>query len=146
VSAEEQTDEQMDSDDLLDIGEVSARTGLAPSKLRFYEARGLIEHDDRKGLRRQYAPVVIDRLAFIVLSQEAGLTLDEISTLLASRGREWKRMARRKHNEISDRIERLEAVRVRLAHALDCPSPTFMQCEHPRHTLAHSYAFAPRFS
>ena len=139
---------QPDDDDhqLLDIGEVSARTGLAPSKLRFYEAQGLIEHHDRKGLRRQYAPIVIDRLAFIVLSQEAGLTLDEIGRLFAARGRDWKRIARHKHNEISARIERLEAVRVRLEHALECPSPTFVQCEHPHHTVAHAFALSPSWS
>jgi DNA-binding transcriptional MerR regulator len=131
---------------LLDIGDVSARTGLAPSKLRFYEARGLIEHEDRKGLRRQYSPVVIDRLAFIVLSQEAGFTLEEIGQLFASRGREWKRIARRKHGEVSERIERLESVRVRLEHALECASPSFHQCDHTRHSLSHAFPLRPRWS
>jgi DNA-binding transcriptional MerR regulator len=136
----------MTDGELLDIGDVSTRTGLAPSKLRFYESRGLIEHEDRKGLRRQYHPVVIDRLAFIVLSQEAGFTLDEIGQLLASRGREWKRIARHKHREVSDRIARLEAVRVRLEHAIECSSPTLMQCEHPRHAWSHAIPVLPRWS
>ncbi|MDQ1521550.1 MAG: hypothetical protein QOI55_2623 [Actinomycetota bacterium] len=136
----------MIDEQLLDIGDVSTRTGLAPSKLRFYESRGLIEHEDRKGLRRQYHPVVIDRLAFIVLSQEAGLTLDEIGQLFASRGREWKRIVRRKHGEVSERIERLEAVRVRLEHALECSSPSFHQCDHVRHSLSHAIPLRPRWS
>jgi MerR family redox-sensitive transcriptional activator SoxR len=138
--------DQASLDELLDIGEVSERTGLAPSALRFYEQRGLIAHDDRKGLRRQYSPVVIDRLAFIVLGQEAGLTLDELAQLLASRGREWKRIARRKHGEVSARIERLEAVRTRLEHALECSSPTFTQCDHRHHALSHVFPVQPRWS
>jgi DNA-binding transcriptional MerR regulator len=133
-------------DELLDIAEVSERTGLAPSRLRFYEHRGLIDHDDRKGLRRQYPPSVIERLAFIVLSQEAGFSLDEISELLGSRGREWKRIARRKHGEVSNRIARLDAVRVRLEHALECPSPSLMQCDHAHHALSQTFSVQPNWS
>src|SRR4051794_21288551 len=98
----------MADDALLDIGEVSARTGLAPSKLRFYEQRGLIESDTRFGLRRQFPANVLHRIGFILLAQEAGFTLDEIGALFASRGKEWKRIARRKHTELRERIERLE--------------------------------------
>ena len=136
----------MADDELLDIGEVSARTGLAPSKLRFYEHRGLIESDTRFGLRRQFPPNVLHRIGFILLAQEAGFTLDEIGALFASRGKEWKRIARRKHAELRERIERLEHVRARLEHALECPSPTLMQCDHEHHHVLHTIALQPRWS
>jgi len=134
-----------DSPELLDIGEVSARTGLAPSKLRFYEQRGLIEHEDRFGLRRQFPADVVHRLAFVVLAQEAGFTLDEIGELLASRGGEWKKVAARKHEELARRMNRLEHVLARLEHALDCESPTLMQCEHEHHHILHTIALQPRW-
>jgi len=133
------------SDELLDIGEVSARTGLAPSKLRFYEQRGLIEHEDRFGLRRQFPADVVHRIAFILLAQEAGFTLDEIGELFASRGKEWKKVAARKHEELAHRMNRLEHVRARLEHALECDSPTLMQCEHEHHHILHTIALQPRW-
>ncbi|MFD0637979.1 MerR family DNA-binding transcriptional regulator [Catenulispora yoronensis] len=46
----------VDTETPLDIGEVAARSGLAPSALRFYEQRGLIESTGRNGLRRTYSP------------------------------------------------------------------------------------------
>jgi DNA-binding transcriptional MerR regulator len=133
------------ADELLDIGEVSARTGLAPSKLRFYEQRGLIEHEDRFGLRRQFPADVVHRISFILLAQEAGFTLDEIGELLDSRGKEWKKVAARKHQELRGRLTRLEHVLARLEHALECESPTLMQCQHEHHHVLHTIALQPRF-
>jgi DNA-binding transcriptional MerR regulator len=131
--------------ELLDIGEVSSRTGLAPSTLRFYEQRGLIESDARVGLRRQFPSDVVHRIAFILLAQEAGFTLDEIGEMLASRGKEWRRVAARTQQELRGRLTRLEHVLARLEHALECPSPTLMQCEHEHHHILHTIALQPRW-
>jgi len=116
----------------LDIATVSAQTGLAPSALRFYEREGLIRSAERKGLRRQYRPAVVERLAVIMVCRAAGFSLSEIKRLLATKGRSpaWKELAARKHAEIDARIEQLTIVRTQLAHALNCPSPNVMTCEH----------------
>src|SRR5262245_53623597 len=68
---------------LLTIGQVSRRSGVASSALRFYEERGLI-HSERAGSgHRRYPQAVLRRIAFIVFAQRIGLTLDEIGAELA---------------------------------------------------------------
>ena len=70
----------------LDIAEVSRRAGLPASTLRYYEERGLIASVGRAGLRRQFDPGVLQRLALIALGRTAGFSLDEIVLMLAPDG------------------------------------------------------------
>ena len=69
--------------DLLTIGEVAARSGLAPSAIRFYEAEGLITAARTAGGQRVFPRYVLRRLAFISSAQRVGLTLREIADALA---------------------------------------------------------------
>jgi DNA-binding transcriptional MerR regulator len=122
--------------DLIDIGEVSRRTGLAPSALRYYEAEGLIESRARSGLRRQYDAATLDRLAMIRLFRQAGFRLSEIKQLLATGGdASWQELGLAKHEEIGRRIALLVAVRDQLDHALRCPSPNLFQCPNFRRSM-----------
>lgn len=121
---------------LLDIGEVRARTGLAASTLHHYERKGLIRSVERVGLRRQYEPVTIQRLAVIVLCQRAGFRLDEIAEILATDGEPtWRDLVGAKLTEIRARIRALEAAERGLEHALQCPSADVLRCEHFRAEL-----------
>jgi DNA-binding transcriptional MerR regulator len=116
---------------LLDIGEVAARSGLAASALRYYEREEIIESVDRKGLRRQFRPDVLTTLAVVVMCREAGFSLEEIKSLLRTGGRpEWKTFAARKRDELRARAEHLDALADQLDHALRCPSPNVFDCEH----------------
>jgi len=54
---------------LIDIAEVSRRTGVPASTLRYYEEKGLIESLGRRGLRRTFDAGVVDRLSLIALGQ-----------------------------------------------------------------------------
>ena len=69
--------------DLLTIGELSARSGVAVLRLRFYEERGLISSERASSGHRRFARPVIRRVAFIVFAQRVGLSLDEIRGELA---------------------------------------------------------------
>ena len=69
--------------ELLAIGEVARRSGVASSALRFYEQRGLISSERTGSGHRHYPRPVLRRIAFIVFAQRVGLTLDEIGTELA---------------------------------------------------------------
>src|SRR5918997_94241 len=69
--------------DLITIGEVARRSGVAASALRFYEERGLITSDRAGSGHRRYPRPVLRRIAFIVFAQRVGLTLDEIGAELA---------------------------------------------------------------
>ena len=116
---------------LIDIGEVRARTGLPASTLHYYERHGLIRSAGRTGLRRQYEPDTIERLAVIVLCQGAGLRLDEIGELLATRGEPaWKDLVRARLAEVRGQVEALRTIERSLAHALQCPSDNVLHCEH----------------
>ena len=64
--------------DLLTIGDVAERSGVAASALRFYEARGLIESERAGFGHRRFRRPVLRRIAFIVFAQRIGLTLEEI--------------------------------------------------------------------
>ncbi len=70
----------------MDIVEVAKRTGVPASTLRFYEEKGLISSVGRQGLRRVFAPGVLQRLALIALGRSAGFSLDEIARMFAPDG------------------------------------------------------------
>ena len=135
-------------EELLDIGEVAARTGLAASALRFYEREQIIASAERKGLRRQYGPDVLDTLAVVAMCRRAGFSLSEIKLLLATGGRssEWKTFAARKRDELRVQVEHLGTIAEQLDHALRCPSPNVFDCEHFRARLREALPFDPQES
>lgn len=114
----------------MDIAEVARRSGLPASTLRFYEAKGLIASNGRKGLRRTFAPGVLERLALVSLGRAAGFTLDEIGRMFAADGRpriDRQRLAD-KARELDRRIRRLVAMRDGLQHAAVCPARSHLEC------------------
>jgi DNA-binding transcriptional MerR regulator len=122
--------------ELLDIGEVASRSGMAPSALRFYEREEIIESVERKGLRRQFRPDVLTTLAVVAMCRQAGFSLEEIKALLETGGSTaWKAFASRKRDELRARAEHLETIAGQLDHALRCPSRNVFDCEHFRAAL-----------
>ena len=114
----------------MDIVEVSRRTGIPASTLRFYEEKGLIASIGRRGLRRLFNPAVLERLALIALGRSAGFTLDEIARMFGPDGRPRidRRMLAAKADELDQTIRRLSAMRKSLRHAANCPAPSYMEC------------------
>lgn len=114
----------------MDIGEVARRSGLPASTLRYYEDKGLIASVGRQGLRRLFAPGVLDQLALISLGQAAGFSLDEIRTMFSPQGRPAidRQMLADKADEIDAMVTRLEAMRNGLRHAAVCPAPNHAEC------------------
>jgi DNA-binding transcriptional MerR regulator len=115
----------------MDIGEVSKKSGLSPSALRYYEEIGLIKSNDRKGLRRQYPASVLERLALVTLAKEADFRLDELSLLFKQQGPSLaidRAELKRKSKEIGDKIKKLEAAKNGLIHASECRAPSHLEC------------------
>lgn len=114
----------------MDISVVARRTGIPASTLRYYEKRGLITSLARKGDRRQFAPAVLEQLALIALGQAAGLSLDEVQSMLTPSGRPNidRQLLSAKADEIDQRIRQLGAVRRGLRHAAACPAPSHAEC------------------
>lgn len=114
----------------LDIGEVAQRAGIPTSTLRYYEEKRLIAPLGRRGLRRQYAASVVERLALIALGRAAGFSLDEIAGMFAPDGspRIDRQRLTAKADELERTIRRLSALRDSLRHAAECPAPSHMEC------------------
>ncbi|QFR32354.1 helix-turn-helix domain-containing protein [Ancylobacter sp. TS-1] len=114
----------------LDIGEVSARSGVPPSALRYYEAAGLIASVSRHGLRRQFPPEVLLQLKLISMGKSAGFSLQEIAGMFGAGGLpDLPRAAiHQKADEIDRQIHELTALRDTLRHVADCPAPSHMEC------------------
>jgi DNA-binding transcriptional MerR regulator len=121
--------------DVLSIGELAGRTGLARSALRYYERVGLLSPAGRVGGRRQYKASTVERVALIQLCRDAGFRLREIRALLATGGRRtqpWTRLVEAKLRELDTRIAQAEHARALVQHALDCPNPSLFACKNFR--------------
>ncbi len=132
----------------MDIVEVGQRSGIPASTLRFYEEKGLIRSVGRSGLRRVFAPTVLDRLALVELGRAAGFSLDEIARMFAADGRPRidRRALAEKADELDRTIGKLVAMRNGLRHAAACPAPSHLECPTFRRLLkaAAAGALAPR--
>ena len=120
---------------LLTIGEVSKRSGVAASALRFYEERGLIASEGREGGQRRYQRHVLRRIAFIVFAQRIGLTLAEIAAELAKLDpnrvpsrRDWSRLSETWASRIDERIAELERLRTGLTECIGCGCLSLDRC------------------
>lgn len=114
----------------MDITEVVKQTGLPASTLRFYEEKGLITSVGRQGLRRVFAPNVLERLALITLGRTAGFSLDEIARMFAPNGVPDidRQLLADKAKELDRTIRKLSAIRDGLRHAAVCPAPSHLEC------------------
>jgi MerR family redox-sensitive transcriptional activator SoxR len=122
--------------ELLTIGEVSRRSGVASSALRFYEERGLIDSERAGSGHRRYPRAVLRRIAFIVFAQRIGLTLDEIGDELsklppnrAPGRRDWSRLSSKWTTRIDERIAELERLRVGLTECIGCGCLSLDRCK-----------------
>ena len=129
----------------LTIGQLAERSGVAPSAIRFYESRGLLEAQRSAGNQRRYEQTVLRRLAFIRAAQRVGLSLEEIGTALASlpEGRtptkaDWARLSRAWRSRLDEQIDRLERLRDRLDSCIGCGCLSLRSCalNNPADTVA----------
>jgi MerR family redox-sensitive transcriptional activator SoxR len=123
-------------DQELSIGEVSERSGLAVSAIRFYEDKGLITSARTPGGQRRFRRDVLRRLAFVQAAQRVGLTLDEIASALAvlpedagPSGPEWKELSASWRPMLDERIELLVALRDQLDHCIGCGCLSLERCK-----------------
>ena len=91
----------------------------------------------RQGLRRTFAPTVLEQLALIALGQTAGFSLDEIAQMFSADGRPNidRKMLAAKADQVDALIKRLQAMRNGLRHAVNCPAPSHMECPSFRRLL-----------
>jgi MerR family redox-sensitive transcriptional activator SoxR len=119
----------------LSIGELSARSGVSQSALRFYERHGLIDARRTDGNQRRYPAVTLRRVALIQAGKAAGVPLERIrqalDTLPAGKSptkRDWERLSASWRRELDERIATLEAIRGRLTTCIGCGCLSLKTC------------------
>jgi MerR family transcriptional regulator, redox-sensitive transcriptional activator SoxR len=122
--------------ELLTIGEVARRSGVAASALRFYEERGLIASERAGSGHRRYPRPVLRRIAFIVFAQRVGLSLEEIGAELAKLPpdrapdrRDWSQLSRTWTERIDVRIAELQRLRAGLTECIGCGCLSLDRCQ-----------------
>ena len=122
--------------DLLTIGEVARRSGVASSALRFYEQRGLIDSERAGSGHRRYRRSVLRRIAFVVFAQRVGLTLEEIAVELsklppdrAPTRQDWARLSNSWSTRIDQRIAELERLKAGLTECIGCGCLSLDRCQ-----------------
>lgn len=125
-----------ESSELLTIGEVARRSGVAASALRFYEDRGLIESERAGSGHRRFRRLVLRRVAFIVFAQRVGLSLGEIEAELAElppdrvpTRRDWSRLSSRWSTRIDERIAELRRLKAGLTECIGCGCLSLDRCK-----------------
>jgi MerR family transcriptional regulator, redox-sensitive transcriptional activator SoxR len=120
----------------LTIGELSARSGVTASALRFYEAEGLISARRTSGNQRRYPRATLRRIALIQAGRAAGIPLERIRTALDTlpsgrtpTRRDWERLSRGWRAEIDEQIETLQALRGRLTTCIGCGCLSIDACD-----------------
>jgi MerR family redox-sensitive transcriptional activator SoxR len=121
---------------LVTISEISRRSGVAASALRFYEERGLIRSERAGSGHRRYPRAVLRRIAFIVFAQRMGLTLEEIAVELAKlpenrvpERSDWAKISGSWTKRIDERIAELERLRAGLTRCIGCGCLSLRDCQ-----------------
>lgn len=143
----------MDKNDLLPIGELARRTGLAVSAIRFYEDKGLVQAMRTMGNQRRFLRSDIRRLSFILIAQRLGLGLAEIEAQLATlpQGRtptltDWQRISRSMRFQIDKKIQLLSLTRAKLDECIGCGCLSLQRCQlYNRDDRAGTGGTGPRF-
>jgi len=122
--------------ELLTIGEVARRSGVAASALRYYDQRGLIASERAGSGHRRYHRSVLRRIAFIVFAQHVGLMLDDIGNELEKlpdnrvpSRRDWSRLSATWTARIEERIAELERLKSGMTECIGCGCLSLDRCK-----------------
>jgi MerR family redox-sensitive transcriptional activator SoxR len=121
--------------ELLTIGQASARSGVAPSALRYYEEQGLITATRTPGGARRFPRSVLRRLAFVRAAQNVGLSLAEIRDALATlpegrppTAKDWARLSAGWRDRLDEQIAALQQLRDGLDSCIGCGCLSLGRC------------------
>lgn len=122
--------------ELLPIGFVAKRSGIAVSTLHFYEAKGLIQSERSSGNQRRYRRDMLRRIAFIRSGQRVGISLERIAQALAElpdartpTRADWAQLSRHWRGELEQRIDALIRLRDQLDQCIGCGCLSLKVCK-----------------
>ena len=122
-------------DEPLTIGEMSRRTGVAPSALHFYESLGLIASTRTAGNQRRYARHMLRRVSLITVAKRLGIPLADVQHAFADvpltqtpSHEDWQRASRRWKRELEKRREGIERLERELTGCFGCGCLSMKAC------------------
>ena len=102
---------------LLSIGELSERTGVPATTLRYYDELGLVRPAARAAGRRRYAASAVRDVGMILFFREIGFSLAEIGRFMAGERQARREMIDHKLAELAEQQHRIEVARTALEQA-----------------------------
>ncbi|MCW2288652.1 redox-sensitive transcriptional activator SoxR [Leucobacter luti] len=121
--------------DLLTVGEVARRSGIAPSAVRYYEAEGLIASIRTAGNQRRYPRYVLRRIGIILASRRFGVPLSEVATVFTELPHDrmpgksdWRKIAGSWHEKLEARRRELEMLEEELTGCIGCGCLSLNTC------------------
>jgi MerR family redox-sensitive transcriptional activator SoxR len=142
-----------DPDDLLSIGEMSRRTGVAVSALRYYESLGLIVSVRTEGNHRRFARHKLRRVSLISVARNLGVSLESVQDVFDTvpldrtpSHEDWQRASRAWKKQLEERRHRLERLEHELTGCIGCGCLSMKACPvlNPGDALASTGAGARR--
>ena len=143
----------MNRDDMVSIGTLARRTGVAVSAIRYYEERRLLTSLRTAGNQRRFLRSDIRRISFILIAQKLGLGLSEIEAELATlpQGRtptmtDWQRISRSMRGALDAKIQLLTRTKQKLDQCIGCGCLSLSRCQlYNRDDRAAAGGTGPRY-
>ena len=122
-------------DDLLTIGEMSQRTGVAPSALRYYEELGLIASIRTSGNQRRYPRHMLRLVSLISVAKRLGISLTDVQEAFdcvpldcTPSHADWQRASRRWKRQLEERRRSIEQLERELTGCIGCGCLSMKAC------------------
>lgn len=121
--------------DFITIGQLSERSGVASSALRFYETKNLIASIRTAGNQRRYNTSMLRRIALIQVAQSVGFTLEEITRELIDlpmnktpTKQDWERVAQKWQVDLDNKMKRIQSLQDNLTGCIGCGCLSMKKC------------------
>jgi MerR family redox-sensitive transcriptional activator SoxR len=133
--------------DLLPVGEVARRTGVAVSALHYYEQLGLIASTRTASNHRRYPRFMIRRISLILVAKRLGIALADVTEVLATlpmdglpTSRDWHHVSKRWQSQLDAKRREIERLQRELTGCIGCGCLSMKSCRllNPNDTLAET--------
>jgi MerR family redox-sensitive transcriptional activator SoxR len=121
--------------ELLTVCEMTRRTGVAASALRFYEDLGLIAAERTAGNQRRYARHMLRRVSLITVAKRLGIpladvqaTFDDVPLDRPPSHADWQRASRRWKRLLEERRQGIERLERELTGCIGCGCLSMKAC------------------
>jgi MerR family transcriptional regulator, redox-sensitive transcriptional activator SoxR len=125
----------LEPEDLLPVGEVSRRTGVAVSALHYYERLGLIASERTTGNQRRYPRFMIRRISLILVAKRLGISLSDVADVFDTlpmdhipTSRDWHRMSKRWQARLDAKKQEIERLQRELVGCIGCGCLSMKSC------------------